>query len=153
MRLWAAVLAVAGGLAVCDGARADCEGAQADSIVAVPKGKAVLVMYLRPGQENNWLEVCARATPGDPWMMQVGEFANATDWYQLWLHPAQAADYQLILYGTHFGLTDLLEPWKGARRTDTPYGYTLAFFATDPAMPNTIAEVCVHGDLGECPAH
>jgi hypothetical protein len=143
----AAVLAFAGT------ARADCDGAPAAAVLTVPKGKAVRVMYLRPGQENNWLEVCTRAMPADPWLMQIGEFANATEWYELWLRPAQPVDYQLILYGTHFGVVDLLEPWKGVRRTDAPFGFTLAFFAADPAMPNTIAEVCVHADVRECPAH
>jgi hypothetical protein len=121
-------------------------------VIAVPKGKSVRVAYVRPGPENNWLEVCLRSTPADPWLMAHGEFANATDWYEMWVRPAQPADYQLILYGSHFGAVDLLEPWQGARRTDTPSGFALAFFATDPAMPNTIAEVCVYGDVRECPA-
>jgi hypothetical protein len=85
--------------------------------------------------------------------MATGEFANATDWYVLWERPAQATDGEIVLLGTHFGPSDLLQPWRGIRRTAAPTGVTFAFYETDASMPNTIVEVCIQTDLGRCPMH
>jgi hypothetical protein len=124
-------------------------------VIAVPKGKAVRVMYLRPGPYNNYVEVCTRDTPQKPWEMQAGEFANASDWYVVWEQAARAADYELNLWGGYVTDRDPL-PWPAARRSETPTGATLAYYGlptTTAAMPNTIVEVCVHAEVRECPVH
>ena len=142
-----------GTFAFAGAAYADCDRSAPDAVIAVPRGQAVRVMYSRPGPENNWVEVCTRASPGEPWLMQTGEFANATDWYLLWQRGAQSADDQLNFLGTHFGPSDLLQPWRGVRRTPTPTGFTIAFYEASPDQPNTIVEVCIQADLARCPPH
>jgi hypothetical protein len=157
MKAWlaAALTAVAWAGADAAWAAGDCEGAPAGdgAVIAVPKGKAVRVMYLRPGPYNNYVEVCTRPGPPVDWVMRQGEFANASDWYLLWEIDPQAADYQLNFFGGQVGDNDP-EPWKGMRRTATAYGVTLDWYDATPAMPNTIVEVCLHDGKGAgCPVH
>jgi hypothetical protein len=155
MQRCGAAAIVAGVLGFAGTAHADCEPARGDSaVMAVAKGMAVRVMYLRPGPYNNYLEVCVRTAAGKPWEMVTGEFANASDWYELWSDDAEAFDYELNFWGGYVTDADPA-PWPGARRTMTPTGATLAYYGMNltAAMPNTIVEVCILADLKACPAH
>ena len=53
--------------------------------------------------------------------------------------------------GVHFGPRDELVPWKGMRRTATPYGMKVDWYETSADKPNTIVEVCIMTDLAGCP--
>ncbi len=145
----------AGVTAFAGGALADCEAMRGDSqVAAVPKGMAVRVMYLRPGPYNNYVEVCARTATAMPWAMAAGEFANASDWYELWRAAPAATAYEINFWGGY--VTDA-DPavWPGVRRTSNATGFTLGYFGVDrtATMPNTIVEVCILADLAKCPAH